>query len=82
MYFLIKCFMCFDKIYVKCCKMCVVYSKVNFIIYITNSIRIQSFYFYNNKYIYINTDTTFTTKHTNFTKINTGPVAGPKFPQV
>ena len=27
---------------------------------------------------FINTDTTFTTKYTNFIKINTGPVTGPK----
>jgi hypothetical protein len=58
--------------------MCVVCSKVNFITNITNSTRIHTFYFYNNKHTFINTDTTFTTKHTNFIKINTGPVAGPK----
>ena len=45
---------------VKCVQSC---SKVNFI---TNSTRIHTFYFYNNKHIFINTDTTFTTKHTNF----------------
>ena len=53
---------------VRCCKICVVCSKVNFITNITNSTRIHTFYFYNKKHIYINTDTTFTTKHTNLSK--------------
>ena len=70
--------MCFDTIYVRCWKMCVVCSKVNFITNITNSTIIHTFYFYNNKHIVINTDTTFTTKHINFIKINTNPMAGPK----
>ena len=75
---LIKYCMYFDKIYVRYCKMCVVCSKVNFITNITNSTRIHTFYFYNNKHTFINTNTTFITKHTNFIKINTGPVTGPK----
>ena len=47
--------------YVKCCKMCVVCSKINFITNITNSTRIHKFYFYNNKHTFINMDITFTT---------------------
>ena len=77
MYVLIKCCVSFDKIYVKCC-MCVICSKINFITNIINSIRIHTFYFYNNKHTYINTDTTFITKHINFIKINTNLVVGPK----
>ena len=53
--------------YIKYCKICVNYSKINFITNIINSTRIHTFYFYNNKYTFVNTDTTFTTKHTNFT---------------
>jgi hypothetical protein len=68
-------YVCFDKMSVKCCTMCVVCSKVNFITNITNSTRIHTFYFYNNKYTFINTDTTFITKHINFIKINSGPLA-------
>ena len=63
--------MCFDKILYVYCKICVVYSKVNFITNITNSTKIHIFYFYNNKYTFINMDTIFTIKHTNFIKINT-----------
>jgi hypothetical protein len=55
--------------------MCVVYSNVNFI---TNSTRIHTFYLYNNKHTFINKDTTFTTQHTNFIKIDKSPVMGPK----
>jgi hypothetical protein len=54
--------------------MCVVCSKVNFITNIINSIRIHTFYFYNNKHTFINTDTICITKHTNFIKINTDPM--------
>ena len=64
--------------YVKCCKIYVVCSKVNFITNIINSIIIHKFYFYNNKHTFINMDITFTIKHTNFIKINTKPVMGPK----
>ena len=39
----------------------------------TNVTGIHTFYFYNNKHIFITTNTTFTTKHTYFFKINTGP---------
>ena len=70
---------CFDKIYVKCCKMCVFYSKVNFITISLILSKFTNFYFYNNKHI-INMNTTFTTKHTNFIKINTDSVAGPSVP--
>jgi hypothetical protein len=70
--------MCFDKMYVRYNKMCIVCNKVNFITNIINSTRIHTFYFYNNKDTFINTDTIFITKHTNFIKINTSPVAGPK----
>ena len=63
--------MCFDKILYVYCKICVVYSKVNFITNITNSTKIHIFYFYNNKHTFINMDTIFTIKHTNFIKINT-----------
>ena len=59
-------------------KMCVICSKINFITNIINSIRIHTFYFYNNKHTFINTDTTFITKHINFIKINTNLVVGPK----
>ena len=58
--------------------MCVVYIKVNFITNIINFTRIHKFYFYNNKHTFINTDKIFITKHTNFIKINTGPVTGLK----
>ena len=58
--------------------MYVICSKVNFITTIINSTRIHIFYFYNNKHIFINTDTKFITKHTNFIKINTNPVVVPK----
>jgi hypothetical protein len=75
---LIKYCVCFVKMYVKCCKMYVVCSKVNFIINITNFTRIHTFYFYNNKHTFLNTDTAFTIKHTNFIKINTGHMVGPK----
>ena len=64
--------------YVRCCKICVIYSKVNFITNIINSTKIHTIYFYNNKYTFINMDTTFITKHTNFIKINTNPMMGPK----
>ena len=74
---LIKCCVCSDKMYVRYCTMSVVYSKINFITNFTNSTRIHTFYFYNNKHTFINTDITFTTKHTNFIKIDTGTVAGP-----
>ena len=57
--------------------MFVVCSKVNFITNITNSTRIHTFYFYNNKHTFINTNTTFITKHTNFI-INTDLVMGLK----
>lgn len=75
---LIKYYVYFDKMYVRYCKICVIYNKVNFIINITNSTKIHTFYFYNNKHTFINMDTIFTTKHTNFIKINTNPVEGPK----
>ena len=78
MFVLIKCYACFDKMLLGVVKMCVVCSKVNFIINIINYIRIHTFYFYNNKHTCINTNTTFTTKHTTFLKINTFPVVGPK----
>jgi hypothetical protein len=68
----------FDKICVSCDIMCVICSKVKFIINITQVTGIHIFYFYNNKHIFTITDTTFTTKHTYFIKINTGPVTGPK----
>ena len=58
--------------------MCVVCNKVNFIINVTDSTKIHTFYFYNNKHTFINMDTTFITKHTNCIKINTSPMAGPK----
>ena len=70
---LIKYYVCFDKCLssvIKCVQFC---SKVNFITNITNSIRIHIFYFYNNKYTVINTDTIFTIKQTNFIKINKNP---------
>ena len=70
---LIKYYEYFDKIYMRCCKMCVICSKVNFITNITNFTWIHTFYFYNNKHIFININTTFTTKQTNFIKINTNP---------
>ena len=57
---------------------CVVYNKIDFITNITNYIRIHTFYIYDNKHTFINTNITFTTKHKNFIKINTGPVVGPK----
>ena len=68
---LIKCMSDVVKRYIVC-------SKVNFITNITNSTRIHTFYFYNNKHTFINTDTTFITKHINFIKINTDSIAGPK----
>jgi hypothetical protein len=52
---------------IKCVQFC---SKVNFITNIINSTRIHIFYFYNNKHTFINTNTIFITKHTNFIKIN------------
>ena len=77
---LLRSCVCFDKIYVRCCTMCIVYSKINFITNITNFIRIHIFYFYNNKHIFINSDTTFITKRTNFIKINTDLVTALNVP--
>jgi hypothetical protein len=51
--------------------MCVVLYKNNFT-------RIHTFYFYNNRHTYINTNTTFTIIHTNFIKINKILMTGPK----
>ena len=53
------------------CEMCVICSQIKFITNITNVTGIHTFYFYNDRYIFITTDTTFTTKHTYFIKINT-----------
>ena len=54
----------------RCCKICVVCSKINFIINIINFTKIRIFYFYNNKYTFIHTNTKFTAKNTTFIKIN------------
>ena len=59
--------------------MYIICNKVKFITNITNVTEIHTFYFYNNRHTCIITDTTFTTKHTYFIKINTSPVAGPKW---
>ena len=75
---LIKCCVYFDKYLSGVVKCVQFWSKVNFITNIINSTRIHTFYFYNNKHTFINTDTTFTTKHTNFIKINKSLVVGPK----
>ena len=51
--------MCFDKNCVRCCKMCVTYNKFKFITNITNVTGIHTFYFYNNKHIFIATNIMF-----------------------
>ena len=61
----------FDKFYVSYDKIYVICNKIKFIINITYVIRIYIFYFYNNRHNFITMDTTFTTKHKYFTKINT-----------
>ena len=68
----------FDKICVIFCKLCLVCNKIKFIINIINVTGIHTFYFYNNRYKFITTDITCTTKHTYFIKININPLAGPK----
>ncbi len=76
---LIKYYVCFNKMFVSSVvKYVLFYSKVNFIRNITNFIRIHTFYFYNNKHKFINTDIIFTTKHTNFYQNQYRFVAGPK----
>ena len=47
----------FDKILSNIIKICIIYNKINFIINIINFIKIYIFYFYNNKYTFINIDT-------------------------
>ena len=76
---LIKYCMCFD-IYLSGVIKCVQF--YNKIIFITNFIRIHIFYFYNNKHIFINIDTTFITKYTNFIKINKNPVRDLSVPRL
>ena len=71
--------MCFD-IYLSGVIKCVQF--YNKIIFITNFIRIHIFYFYNNKHIFINIDTTFITKYTNFIKINKNPVRDLSVPRL
>jgi hypothetical protein len=59
---------------------CVICNKVKFITIITHMLsELTHFIFYNNKYTFVTTDTTFTIKRTYFTKINTGPLTGPKY---
>ena len=57
--------------------MCLICSKTKFITNITNVTGIHTFSFYK-RHTFTTTNITFITKHTQFTKINIDPVAGPK----
>ena len=74
---LIKYCVCFDKCLLGVVK-CVLFVLKLTLSQISQILPKFTFYFYNNKHIFINTDIAFATKHTNFIKINTGPVKGPK----